>query len=77
MIDKEAAISIATKRLQIIYPEPKLLNASHQESLEEFDVGVSGWRIWFQVKDPDFGDYDRPVEVSDSTEEARLVKILL
>lgn len=77
MIDKEKAISIATKRLQQIYAEPKLWKASHYASLEEFGSGVPGWRIWFHVEDPDFGEYDRPVEVSDLTEEARLRRILL
>jgi hypothetical protein len=77
MIDKEAAVEIATKRLQQVYPAPKYLRASHSDSLEEFEGGATGWRVWFHVKDSDFGDYDRPVEVCDVTKEARLVKILL
>ena len=77
MVDKETAIEIATKRLQLVYPHPQFLRASRSDSLEEFEGGDSGWRIWFHVEDSDFGDFERPVEVCDTTREARLVKLLL
>jgi hypothetical protein len=77
VIDKEVAIAIATQRLKQVYPTPRFLRASHSDSLEEFEAGGTGWRVWFHVEDPDFGDYDRPVEVCDVSKEARLVRILL
>lgn len=77
MFDKETAEAIATKRLRQVYPTPTYLLASHTDALEEFDDGGTGWRVWFHVEDSDFGDYDRPVEVCDLTQEARLVRILL
>ncbi len=77
MLEKEKAIAIATKRLQIVYEAPELLKATHTSSLKEFDDGQSGWRVWFHVKDSEFGAYDRPVEVCDETKGARLVRILL
>lgn len=77
MIDQQKAIEIAIGRLPRKYETPVLLRAVRSDSLEEFGDDVSGWRIWFRLKDQDFGTYDRPVEVSDSTEEAKLVKIML
>ncbi len=77
MIDQQEAITIAKKRLQRVCDSCELLKVSHSDNLEEFEEGISGWRVWFRVEDRDFGTYDRPVEVSDVTREARLVKILM
>jgi len=77
MINQEEAITIARQRLRCVYDACELLKATHSNELEEFEGNSSGWRVWFRVEDKDFGTYDRPVEVSDSTREARLVKILM
>jgi hypothetical protein len=77
MISQQDAITIARERLRSVYPDCELLKATYSDALEEFDSEISGWRVWFRVKDEDFGTYDRPVEVSDDTHEARLVKIMM
>ncbi|EAQ77969.1 hypothetical protein DSM3645_26149 [Blastopirellula marina DSM 3645] len=77
MITKDNAIAIATVHLPKKYEKPQFLQAVYSDSLEEFGQGVSGWRVWFRLVDSDFGTYDRPVEVCESTGKAKLVKVML